>query len=143
MKVAVKNTAIDPWAEVREYQTARNHLNGKVGATTVFVGTMRDFNEGEEVRRMTLEHYPGMTEKHLEAIAQQAQKDWGLLDVLIMHRVGIVEPSDVLVCVAVWSAHRKEAYAANQFIMENLKAKAPFWKREERPEGVHWVEKNT
>ena len=143
MKVEVTKQAIDPWRAAQEYQAAAKHLYGKFGATTVFVGTMRDFNEGDQVRRMTLEHYPGMTEKHLESIAQQAKSDWDLLDVLLMHRVGVVEPSDVLVCVVVWSAHRKEAYAANQFIMDDLKAKAPFWKREEREQGARWVENNT
>jgi molybdopterin synthase catalytic subunit len=104
---------------------------------------MRDLNEGDEVTAMTLEHYPGMTEKHLEKILQQAEQQWPLMDSLIIHRVGEVLPDDTIVLVAVWSAHRASAYDANRFIMEELKSSAPFWKKETLVDGTRWVEKNT
>ena len=115
----------------------------KYGATTVFVGTMRDMNEGDHVLSMTLEHYPGMTEKHLDDIAQQAKTQWELLDILIIHRTGRIYPNEPIVLVAVWSAHRAAAYEANRFIMEYLKSQAPFWKKEELQQGSRWVEQNT
>ena len=104
---------------------------------------MRDFNEGDEVQGMFLEHYPGMTEKALQAIAEQASERWALLDVLIVHRVGELLPGEPIVLVAVWSAHRKAAFEACREVMETLKSCAPFWKREQLAEGQRWVEKNT
>ena len=123
-----------------EYQQQHIHA-GSFGATTVFLGSMRDFNEGDRVQRMTLEHYPGMTEKYLEKIATEAIHRWDILDVLIVHRVGDIRPSDAIVVVAVWSAHRAAAYEANQYIMEKLKTEAPFWKKETlADESQRWVE---
>ena len=117
---------------------------GKHGAMTLFVGTMRDFNENDNVSSMTLEHYPEMTYKHLEKIAADALNNFDVLDVLVLHRVGEIFPNDPIVCVAVWSEHRAAAYDANRFIMEDLKAKAPFWKKETlEAENERWVEKNT
>lgn len=104
---------------------------------------MRDVNESSTVNHMLLEHYPGMTEKHLENICAQAASRWNILDALVMHRVGDLYPNDPIVLVAVWAAHRKAAYEANRFIMEDLKSKAPFWKKESLVEGERWVEKNT
>ena len=104
---------------------------------------MRDFNEGESVRSMTLEHYPGMTEKHLEKICEDAHQKWDLIESLIIHRVGLIEIADPIVLVCVWSEHRAEAFDACRFIMEDLKSKAPFWKQELTSGGSCWVEKNT
>ncbi len=117
--------------------------HGRFGATAVFVGTMREFNEGDPVRAMTLEHYPGMTERHLESIVHMAFERWDLQDALLLHRVGDLHPGDPIVLVAVWSAHRRDAYEANRWIMEDLKSRAPFWKREELEQGHRWVASNT
>jgi molybdopterin synthase catalytic subunit len=135
----------DPYKELQAYQAQqKNKLLGQQGAMNIFIGTMRDFNEGEEVKGMTLEHYPGMTEKQLEHILTEAQEQWPLLETLIIHRVGDVFPDDVLVLVAVWSVHRGAAFDACRFIMEALKSRAPFWKKEILKDGSHrWVEKNT
>ena len=105
---------------------------------------MRDFNEGDRVHGMTLEHYPGMTEKHLEAICHNATSRYNLLDALVIHRVGPIEPGEPIVLVAVWSAHRATAFDACRLIMDDLKSRAPFWKKEELDEGkVRWVDHNT
>ena len=109
----------------------------------MFVGSMRDFNEGGSVSGMFLEHYPGMTESYLEKISQQAVQRWDLNDSLIIHRVGELCPGEPIVLVAVWSAHRKEAFEASRWLMEELKSKAPFWKKERLEEGGRWVEHNT
>ena len=116
---------------------------GKYGATASFTGTMRDFNENKTVTSMTLEHYPGMTEKHLHEIAESACGKWNLIDTLIIHRVGRIEIGDPIVLVATWSAHRKEAFEACRAMMEDLKSRAPFWKQEETEQGKRWVDKNT
>ena len=104
---------------------------------------MRDFNEGDAVQEMFLEHYPGMTERYLEKICADAAARWDLLDTLIVHRVGELHPTDPIVLVAVWSAHRKDAFEANRWLMEALKSRAPFWKKEQLKEGSRWVEHNT
>lgn len=151
MKVEIFEKPYDPWLETKRYQDDCLDV-GKHGAMTLFVGTMRDLNEGDAVASMTLEHYPKMTQKHLELIANDAVNKFDILDVLLMHRVGQVFPSDPIVCVAVWSIHRAAAYDANRFVMEDLKAKAPFWKKEvlagesDMSDGdskQRWVEKNT
>jgi len=111
-----------------------------VGAVASFVGTVRDLNEGRGVATMTLEHYPGMTEKSLEAIIGQAKARWDLDDVLVVHRVGELRPLEQIVLVAVTSAHRGEAFAACEFVMDWLKTRAPFWKKERTPEGERWVD---
>lgn len=143
MSVEVRGAAFDPWQELARYEQGGALARGSYGATAVFVGTMRDLNEGDRVNAMTLEHYPGMTEQHLEKICAEAAARWQLLDTLVIHRVGRMEPSDPIVLVAVWSAHRKDAFEASRFIMEDLKSKAPFWKKEELESGSRWVEKNT
>jgi molybdopterin synthase catalytic subunit len=112
----------------------------RVGAIVNFVGTVRDMNDGSQVRGMTLEHYPGMTEKSLEEIIQQARGRWDLYKTLVIHRVGPLLPEEQIVLVAVTSAHRGEAFAACEFIMDYLKTAAPFWKKEETPEGSKWVD---
>jgi molybdopterin synthase catalytic subunit len=112
----------------------------RVGAIVTFVGTVRDMNDGSQVRGMTLEHYPGMTEKSLEEIITQARARWDLYKTLVIHRVGPLLPEDQIVLVAVTSAHRGEAFAACEFIMDYLKTAAPFWKKEATPEGGKWVD---
>ncbi len=111
-----------------------------VGAQASFVGLVRAANDGSAVKSMTLEHYPGMTEKALEQICAEAASRWDLIDTLVIHRVGALKPGDRIVLVGVSSAHRGEAFAACEFIMDYLKTRAPFWKREETPEGARWVE---
>jgi molybdopterin synthase catalytic subunit len=111
-----------------------------VGALASFVGLVRDANEGDAISGMTLEHYPGMTEKALEEICAQAHARWDLVDTLVIHRVGALAPGDRIVLVGVTSAHRGEAFAACEFIMDYLKTRAPFWKREDTPAGTRWVE---
>ena len=111
-----------------------------VGAQASFVGLVRAANEGDPVRAMTLEHYPAMTQKALEDICAQAAGRWKLVDTLVIHRVGRLVPGDRIVLVGVTSAHRGEAFAACEFIMDFLKTRAPFWKREETPAGTRWVE---
>ncbi len=143
MKIELRHQAIDPWAEVTRYEQVLGRARGSYGACAVFVGTMRDFNEGTSVRAMTLEHYPGMTENHLEQIGQEAKARWPILDGLIIHRVGKVQPGDPIVLIAVWSAHRSAAFEACRFLIEDLKSRAPFWKQETLAEGARWVEKNT
>ncbi len=143
MAIVVRDTAFDPCEELRRHQLAMRGAAGKYGATLSFVGTMRDFNEGGTVLAMTLEHYPGMTEKQLREIGAEACRRWPILDLLIVHRVGEVRPNDPIVLVAVWSAHRAAAFDACRFLIEELKTRAPFWKKEQRHETSHWVEHNT
>lgn len=112
----------------------------KVGAVVTFLGTVRDLNEGEHVAEMELEHYPGMTEKSLEAIVAQAKARWDIVDALVIHRVGPLKPLDQIVLVAVTSAHRGEAFDACEFIIDYLKTDAPFWKKEQTPSGARWVD---
>jgi molybdopterin synthase catalytic subunit len=112
----------------------------KVGAVVTFLGTVRDLNEGEQVAEMELEHYPGMTEKSLEAIVAQAKARWDIFEALVIHRVGPLQPLDQIVLVAVTSAHRGEAFDACEFIIDYLKTEAPFWKKEQTPAGARWVD---
>ena len=142
MTVSVVQQAFNPWHEIEAHQ--REHLlAGKYGATAVFVGTMRDINDGHEIQGMTLEHYPAMTEKYLTDLSAEAKQRWDLLDILIIHRVGELQPDDPIVLVAVWSQHRKAAFEANRYVMEALKSNAPFWKKEQLQEGGRWVKRNT
>ena len=112
----------------------------RVGAVVTFLGTVRDMNDGSQVKGMTLEHYPGMTEKALEDIISQANTRWDIYQTLVIHRVGPLLPEDQIVMVAVTSAHRGEAFSACEFIMDYLKTAAPFWKKEDTPEGARWVD---
>ena len=112
----------------------------RVGAVVSFLGTVRDVNDGSQVKRMTLEHYPGMTEKALQEILDQAKTRWDSYQTLVIHRVGPLLPEDQIVLVVVTSAHRGEAFAACEFIMDYLKTAAPFWKKEDTPEGARWVD---
>ena len=136
MTVRVQTEDFDAGFEINQLRSARKD----VGAVVSFVGQVRDVNEGDEVSRLTLEHYPGMTEKSLEAIITQAKTRWNIMDVLIIHRVGTLQPCDQIVLVAVSGGHRGEAFAACEFVMDYLKTEAPFWKKEATPSGERWVE---
>lgn len=136
MKIAVQTEPFDLGAEVDAICAGRTDI----GAVASFVGLARDRNDGSGVAAMTLEHYPGMTEKALQEVVDAALARWTLLDVTVIHRVGRLLPGDPIVLVAVASAHRGEAFAACEFIMDFLKTQAPFWKKEETPEGTRWVE---
>lgn len=114
--------------------------SNSVGASTIFVGKVRDMNLGDNVSGLFLEHYPAMTEKALREIVEEARQRWALERVAVIHRVGQLYTGDEIVLVGVSSAHRGNAYAANEFIMDYLKTKAPFWKRETTTQGDRWVE---
>lgn len=116
------------------------HENGAVGAVVSFVGTVRDMNQGAGISEMLLEHYPGMTERALERIVQEARERWPVLDMLVIHRVGPLRPLDQIVLVAVAAGHRGEAFDACEFIIDYLKTEAPFWKKEQTPDGGRWVD---
>ena len=120
--------------------TAQRASDARVGAQVSFVGLVRDINDGAGVSEMALEHYPGMTEKALEEIVAEAKGRWNIYDALVIHRIGPLKPCDQIVLVAVSSAHRGEAFSACEFIMDYLKTRAPFWKREVTPEGARWVD---
>ena len=139
MTVRVQNEDFDTGAEIAKMRLARRDT----GAVVSFVGQVRDINDGSDVSSLTLEHYPGMTEKALEAIVEQAKARWDIYDALVVHRVGTLQPTDQIVLVIVSGAHRGEAFAACEFIMDYLKTEAPFWKKERTPAGERWVEART
>ena len=136
MTVRVQQEDFDLGAEL----LALREGNPRIGAIASFLGLVRDINEGDAVAGMSLEHYPGMTEKALERIVEQAKTRWNIFDALVIHRVGDLKPTDQIVLVAVTGAHRGEAFAACEFIMDYLKTEAPFWKREQTPSGARWVD---
>jgi molybdopterin synthase catalytic subunit len=117
--------------------------DARVGAVASFIGTVRDVNEDAAVSKMTLEHYPGMTEKALEAIVAEARERFDIYDALVIHRIGELRPTDQIVLVVVTSAHRGDAFDACRFLMDYLKTRAPFWKKESTPAGVRWVDART
>lgn len=119
---------------------ALTHGDPAAGAVATFVGLVRDRNDGSGVSEMTLEHYPGMTEKALGEIAEQALARWDIRRVRVIHRIGRLLPGERIVFVAVSSAHRGEAFQACEFIMDFLKTQAPFWKKETTPDGARWVD---
>ncbi len=135
MKISVQKADFDIGAEVRAIAA-----NRKIGAVASFIGLVRDVNEGALVGAMTLEHYPGMTEKALAAIVDEAKGRWEVLDCTVIHRYGELRPADQIVLVVVASGHRGDAFAACEFLMDYLKTRAPFWKKEQTPEGARWVE---
>lgn len=144
MAVIICPAPFDPWEEIRKYRESSVLKSGSVGATNIFIGTMRDFNEGDKIQSMTLDYYPGMTEKQLGKILEEAGNRWAVVDSLIVHRVAEIKPDEAIVVVAVWSSHRGDAFDACRFIMEALKSNAPFWKKELLDTGqTRWVEKNT
>ncbi|MCU0952820.1 MAG: molybdopterin synthase catalytic subunit MoaE [Burkholderiaceae bacterium] len=136
MPVRVQTEDFDAGVEIARLRAG----NPKVGAVASFIGVARDINDGSAVATLTLEHYPGMTEAALEDICAQARARWDLLDVLVVHRVGEMKPLDQIVLVVVTSAHRGEAFAACEFVMDYLKTEAPFWKKEVTPQGTRWVD---
>jgi len=136
MTVRIQVEDFDPGAEI----AALRGGNPAVGAVASFIGVCRNANDGDAITKMTLEHYPGMTEKALESIVAEAKRRWNVIDVLVVHRVGELKPADQIVLVVVTGAHRGEAFAACEFIMDYLKTRAPFWKKEETSRGSRWVE---
>ena len=114
--------------------------DARVGAVCTFLGTVRERNDGSAVSSMELEHYPGMTEKSIEAMMEEAQKRFDIYAARVIHRVGLLQPEDQIVMVAVTSAHRGESFQACEFLMDYLKTQAPFWKKEVTPEGARWVD---
>ena len=131
---------IDDFDVAVELASMRLAGQGKVGAMVNFVGLVRDMNDGDAINTLTLEHYPEMTQKALAAIELEAKARWDVIDALIIHRVGTLQPLDQIVLVAVTSAHRGEAFKACEFIMDYLKTSAPFWKKEITNQGERWVE---
>lgn len=136
MSVRVQHEDFDAGAEIARLRAG----NPKIGAVASFIGIVRDLNEGAEVGSITLEHYPGMTEKSLAAIAEQAKTRWNLCGVLIIHRIGTLAPTDQIVLVVTTSSHRGDAFDACQFVMDYLKTEAPFWKKEATQDGARWVD---
>jgi molybdopterin synthase catalytic subunit len=139
MPIRIQSEDFDVSAEVARLRAS----DPRIGAVVTFIGTVRDINDGTSVAEMELEHYPGMTEKALEDITTQAKKRWNIFDALVIHRVGPLKPLDQIVLVGVTSAHRGEAFEACEFIIDYLKTQAPFWKKEQTPEGARWVDART
>lgn len=136
MTVRIQTQDFDAGYEISQLRNARKDT----GAVVCFIGQVRDLNDGDTVSLLTLEHYPGMTEKALEAIVSLAQSRWNIFDSVVIHRVGTLQPTDQIVLVAVSSAHRGEAFKACEFIMDYLKTEAPFWKKEVTNQGERWVD---
>lgn len=134
--LSISTAPFDPYQEV-ELMRANDP---SIGAVVTFVGLMRDINEGDRIERLYLEHYPGMTEHALQQIIDEAERRWDIQHIRVVHRVGALQPTDPIVLVAVASHHRKEAFRACEFIIDYLKTKAPFWKKETTPEGERWVD---
>jgi len=114
--------------------------DARIGAVASFIGVARDRNDGSPVAAMTLEHYPGMTEKSIGAIVEQAKSRWAVFEILVIHRIGELKPLDQIVLVAATGSHRGDAFAACEFVMDYLKTEAPFWKKEATPQGERWVD---
>ena len=136
MTVRVQTADFDAGREIAALRAG----DARVGAVAAFIGTVRDVNEASPVSAMTLEHYPGMTEKALAAIVDDARARFDVLDALVVHRVGALAPTDQIVLVVVTSAHRGDAFDACRYIMDYLKTRAPFWKKEDTPAGARWVD---
>lgn len=136
MRVSVQTEDFDIGAEINRIRAGKP----QIGAIATFTGLVRDINDNANVSGMTLEHYPGMTEKALAAIMQEAAARWQIDDALIIHRIGELRPLDQIVLVIVASGHRQEAFAACEFMMDYLKTQAPFWKKENTPDGARWVD---
>ena len=137
--IRVQAEPFDTAAELGRLKRGRSDIGG----TAIFVGTMRDLSDGTPISAMTLEHYPGMTEKALAEIDDVAHRRWPLLDTLIVHRYGTLKPGEDIVLVIATSTHREAAFAACQFLIDWLKTKAPFWKLEQGPQGDNWVAAKT
>ena len=135
-RVSIQTHDFDLSAEVAALRAG----DARVGAVCAFVGTVRDRNDGQSVSTMELEHYPGMTEKAIEAMIDAAHQRFDVHGARVIHRVGVLQPQDQIVLVAVTSAHRGEAFQACEFLMDYLKTQAPFWKKEQTPDGARWVD---
>ena len=140
--VRVQTEDFDAGVEIARIRTSTADIanSAKIGALASFIGVCRDVNEGDAVTSMTLEHYPGMTERALGKIVAEAMARWQLIDATVIHRVGNLRPLDQIVLVVVAASHRSEAFAACEFIMDYLKTRAPLWKKEQTAEGARWVE---
>lgn len=136
MPVRVQTEDFDVTGEI----AALRRSNPQIGAVACFIGLVRDLNENSHVSEMTLEHYPGMTEKALEEIVAHAKQRWNIDDALVVHRIGALKPADQIVLVATTGAHRGEVFASCEYIMDYLKTQAPFWKKEQTEHGSHWVD---
>jgi molybdopterin synthase catalytic subunit len=134
--VRVQTADFDAGAEMARLRAG----NPAIGAVASFVGVARDRNDGSAVATLTLEHYPGMTERALQKICEDAAQRWNVIDILVVHRVGELKPLDQIVLVIVTSAHRGDAFACCEFVMDYLKTEAPFWKKEATPHGARWVD---
>lgn len=135
-RVSIQTEDFDLSAEVARLRAGETG----VGAVCTFVGTVRDRNDGQSVSTMELEHYPGMTEKAIEGMIDEAHRRFDIVGARVIHRVGLLQPLDQIVLVAVTSAHRGESFRACEFLMDYLKTQAPFWKKEQTPEGARWVD---
>ncbi len=142
MTIHILDHTFNPWEMIATQQHSAVEAK-KFGATTSFIGTMRDFNDDETVQSMRLEHYPEMTLRYLTKLEAEAHERWDLLDLLIIHRVGDIQPNDPIVAIACWSAHRRASLDACAWLIETLKHQAPFWKKEQRQDGEYWVTENT
>jgi len=134
--VRIQHEDFDAGAEIARLRAG----DPRIGAVASFVGVARDRNDGAQVGTLTLEHYPGMTERAIEAICEQAKARWQVIELLVIHRIGELKPLDQIVLVVVASSHRGDAFAACQFVMDYLKTEAPFWKKEATPDGGRWVD---
>lgn len=135
-RVSIQTEDFDLQAEIAALRSG----NPNVGAVCSFIGTVRDRNDGSDVASMELEHYPGMTEKAIESMIDEAHRRFDILGARVVHRIGLLEPLDQIMMVAVISAHRGESFQACEFLMDYLKTQAPFWKKEQTPEGARWVD---
>lgn len=144
MAIKLVHHPFDPWRELSAHVCQESELVRCAGAQCVFVGTMREMNQGSHVACMMLEYYPGMTERELEKITQEARERWAVLESLIVHRVGEITPGEPIVLVAVWAVHRGDAFDACRYLMEVLKTRAPFWKKETLvSQQTRWVSENS
>jgi molybdopterin synthase catalytic subunit len=136
LPVRIQHEDFDAGAEIARLRAD----DPRVGAVASFVGVARDRNDGAAISTLALEHYPGMTEKAIEAIVDQAKARWSAFEILVIHRIGTLKPLDQIVLVVATSSHRGDAFAACEFVMDYLKTEAPFWKKESTPAGERWVD---
>ena len=139
MKIEIIKEQFDPWEMLVDYKKNQLQNDAKIGASSIFLGTMRDFNDDKDIKTMELEHYPGMTEKYLTKLVNDSIEKFKIIDGLVIHRVGLLKPTDPIVLVATWSEHRDNAFNATREIMESLKSEAPLWKKESTNTGFKWV----
>lgn len=145
MRVAIVDRVFNPWQELERHQS-KAVAPGRWGALACFVGALRAEGAGEhgaQVQAMTLEHYPEMSQAYLQDLAETALQNWGITELLLVHRVGRIELGEAIMIVACWSGHRRQAFYACEQIVERLKSTVPFWKKEHTASGEHWVARNT